>query len=177
MPASFNRESALGKALVDWWNDLNDDRDRGGRAILRRASSITAIVMSRPYQRLHRRLRSVGWRSKDSSDRNDYLAAAVGLLAHVRNDDRRPFPQAASGESGGSSAEVSERVPVSELRFVRLLESPDIDALFAGLRRVLPLIDHSVDIVEFANDIVHWDDNDTVKKRWAYGYRWPDKSQ
>lgn len=173
MRGMFNRDTALGKVLVEWWNDLKDDR--GGRAILRRASSITSIVMSQPYQVLHRRLCSVGWPSKDNSDRNDHLAAAVGLLAHVRNDDRRPFPAAASGERGNSKAEVSERVPVSGLRFVRLLESPDIDTLFVGLRRVLPLIDHSVDVVELANDIVLW--GDTAKKRWAYGYKWPDKSQ
>jgi CRISPR system Cascade subunit CasB len=173
MRGTFNRDTALGKVLVEWWNELKNDR--GGRAILRRASSITLIVMSRPYQGLYRRLRNVGWRSKDNADRNDYLAAAVGLLAHVRNDDRRLFSEAAGGGRGDSKAEASERVPVSELRFVRLLESPDIDALFVGLRRVLPLIDHSVDVVEFANDIVHWDD--TVKKRWAYGYKWPDKSQ
>ena len=173
MPGLFSRDTALGKVLVEWWTDLEDDR--AGRAILRRASSITAIVMSRPYQGLHRRLRNVGWRSKDNSDRNDRLAAVVGLLAHVRYDDRRPFPKAASREPGDDKVEVPKRAPVSELRFVRLLESPDIDTLFVGLRRVLPLIDHSVDVVEFANDIVHWDD--TVKKRWAYRYKWPDKSQ
>lgn len=173
MRGMFNRDTALGKVLVEWWNELKDDR--GDRAILRRASSITSIVMSRPYQGLHRRLCKVGWRGEDNYDRNDHLAAAVGLLAHVRNDDpRRPFPEAASGERGNSKAEVSERVPVSELRFVRLLESPDIDALFVGLRRVLPLIDHSVDVAGLANDIVYW--GDTVKKRWAYGYKWPDKS-
>ena len=68
-----------------------------------------------------------------------------------------------------------DRPPVSELRFMRLLESPDLDALFIGLRRALPLAKHSVDVLALANDVVHW--SDAVKKRWAYSYEWPEKSK
>ena len=63
---------------------------------------------------------------------------------------------------------------VSPLRFTRLLESPDIDALFAGLRRTLPLLHNQADVLALATDVVNW--GDAVKKRWAYGYDWPDKA-
>ena len=66
-----------------------------------------------------------------------------------------------------------DKPAVSPLRFMRLLESPDIDALFSGLRRALPLIQHRADVLQLATDVVNW--GDAVKKRWAYAYRWPDK--
>jgi hypothetical protein len=50
---------------------------------------------------------------------------------------------------------------------------PTPEALFSGVRRVLPLI-RSVDVIALANDLMHW--GDAVKKKWAYGYEWPDKS-
>ena len=56
---------------------------------------------------------------------------------------------------------------------MRLLDAPDSEALFSGVRRVLPLMG-SVDVIALANDLMFW--GDAVKKRWAYGYDWPEKS-
>ena len=66
-----------------------------------------------------------------------------------------------------------DRPAVSPLRFQRLLESPDLDALFSGLRRVLPLMQQPISIVALANDLLFW--GDRVKKTWAYDYEWPTK--
>jgi CRISPR system Cascade subunit CasB len=63
---------------------------------------------------------------------------------------------------------------ISPLRFTRLLESPDVDALFSGLRRALPLLQHRTDVLALATDVVNW--GDAVKKRWAYAYHWPAKA-
>ena len=71
-------------------------------------------------------------------------------------------------------SEGNDRNPVSELRFTRLLEAPDIEALFAGLRRSLPLIKNEVDPATLVDDICGWSDG--VKKRWAYAYRWPQRA-
>ena len=38
-------------------------------------------------------------------------------------------------------------------------EPYDADSLFVGLRRVLPLMEHRVDVIALANDILHWGDN------------------
>ena len=160
---NFRQDHAWGDLLLRWWQGLDDDR--GGRAALRRAPDITAVVMLPPYQRLHRRLLAAGWPAE--SWRNDHLAAAAGLLAHVKQNTPQALPVAMSQRDG-------DKPRVSALRFIRLLESPDIDTLFAGLRRTLPLLQHQADVLALATDVVYW--GDAVKKRWAYGYDWPDKA-
>lgn len=168
MAIQFNKETGIGKVLLNWWEGLEDDR--ASRAVLRRASSITAVSLTPPYQRLYQRLLIVGWPDKAAPYQNDHLAAVAGLLAHIKQNDGRALAKAMSQKEPGQ-----DRPPVSELRFMRLLESPDLDALFSGLRRALPLAQHSVDVLALANDVVHW--GDAVKKRWAYSYEWPEKSK
>lgn len=164
MSDQLTHDSAAGKRLLEWWQGLEDDR--ATRAILRRSDSITSVTLSIPFQRLYRSLRAVGWNAEDKSYLNDRLAAAVGVLAHVKqNADSKPAKSMSQREQG------ADRPAVSELRFVRLLESPDLDALFAGLRRVLPLMDGAVNILALTNDILNW--GDRVKKDWAYSYDWP----
>ena len=156
---NFRPNQVWGNLLLGWWRGLANDT--GGRAALRRAPDITAVVMLPAYQHLHQRLRAAGW---NEPWRDDHLAAAAGLLAHVR--DHSDVALAASMSDG-------DKPPVSPLRFIRLLESPDTDALFTGLRRALPLIGHRTDVLQLTTDIVNW--GDAVKKRWAYAYRWPEK--
>ena len=158
---NFRPQQAWGEMLLRWWHELAEDT--GGRAALRRAPDITAVVMLPAYQRLHRRLLAAGW--PDQPWHNDRLAAAAGLLAHVREGSERNLPQAMS---------EGEKPCVSPLRFQRLLESPDTDALFSSLRRTMPLIQHRTDVLALATDVVNW--GDTVKKRWAYAYAWPAKA-
>ena len=160
---NFQQHTVFGPLLLRWWQGLDDDR--GGRAGLRRAADITAVVMLPAYQRLHQRLLAAGW--PDEPWRNDRLAAAAGLMAHVKQNAEQPLPGAMSQREG-------DKPRVSALRFMRLLESPDIDALFTGLRRTLPLLQHQADVLALATDVVGW--GDAVKKRWAYGYDWPDKA-
>ena len=159
-PINFRPKQAWGDLLLHWWQGLDDDR--GGRAALRRAPDITAVVMLPAYQRLHQRLQAAGWPAQ--TWRDDRLAAAAGLLAHVRLHHEQALPVTMSQRDG-------DRRRVSPLRFTRLLESPDIAALFAGLRRTLPLLQHQADVLALATDVVNW--GDAVKKRWAYGYDWP----
>jgi CRISPR system Cascade subunit CasB len=157
-PLNFRPQQAWGELLLRWWHELAEDT--GGRAALRRAPDITAVVMLPAYQRLHRRLLAAGW--PDQPWHNDRLAAAAGLLAHVREGSAHNLPQAMS---------EGEKPCVSPLRFMRLLEAPDVDALFGGLRRTLPLIQHRTDVLALATDVVNW--GGAVKKRWAYAYDWP----
>jgi CRISPR system Cascade subunit CasB len=160
-PLNFRPEQAWGELLLRWWRELAEDT--GGRAALRRAPDITAVVMLPAFQRLHRRLLAAGW--PDQIWCNDRLAAAAGLLAHVREHTGRSLPQAMSD---------GDKPAVSPLRFMRLLESPDGDTLFSGLRRTLPLIQHRTDVLALTTDVVNW--GDAVKKRWAYAYAWPAKN-
>lgn len=168
MIVKLTRTSGVGSALLGWWKSLADDR--GSRAVLRRAASITAVSLSAPYQRAYRLFCNAGWPKEARPYENDRLAAIVGLLAHIERDDGRSPAKAMSDRSGGD-----DRPPVSELRFQRLIESPDLEALFSGLRRCLPMIGHSVDVLALAEDVLNW--GDSVKKRWAYSYEWPEKSR
>lgn len=153
-----------GKTLLAWWKDLDDNR--AARAVLRRASNVTEVTLTPHYQKLYRRLCAVGWDDAGRPYWRDGLAAAVGLLAHVEQDvDNKPAFTMSELVKG------SDRIPVSPLRFMRLLESPDIEALFTGLRRVLPLMGNRANVLALSNDVVQW--GDAVKKQWAYDYAWP----
>lgn len=167
MKLEFKRDGAAGEVLVKWWSELADDK--GGRAELRRAHDVTHIVMSPAYQRLHRMLCKVLPEGQVPAHREDRLAIAAALLAHVKDDDSASVPLSMS-----KSDEDSDRPPVSPLRFRRLLETADVDDLFVGLRRVLPLLGHRINVVALANDVVNW--GDATRKRWAYGYNWPQTS-
>lgn len=166
MSNDFQKNPRLAAALRGWWSGLDDDR--AARAELRRAHDVTAVSLTPAYQRAYRRLRDAGWEVEGASALNDRLAAVIGLLAHVKTDGDQSPAQAMSKDASGG-----DRPPVSPLRFQRLLEAPDLEALFSGLRRALPLVDHQISITALAHDVVFW--GDKVKKSWAYAYEWPVK--
>lgn len=182
MDVNFKTGGRLGTALFEWWQGLKEDR--ASRAVLRRASSLTDVALTPAYQRLCRRLGASNW----NEWQRDRFTLVVGVLAHVTTHDERLPAEAMSKHKRGEDHPPAERLPavavnehkrgegrppVSELRFLRLLESPDPDALFSGVRRVLPLMG-GVDVIVLANDLMHW--GDEVKKRWAYGYDWPEET-
>jgi CRISPR system Cascade subunit CasB len=175
----LTKDSGPGRVLYDWWLDVTQVRDNGtaraGRAILRRAHDVTAVTLTEPYQRLFRRMSDAGWDAKYAR-RNDALAAVVGLLAHVETEFQRNM----LAECMGLCPQGTTRPYVSEARFKRLLEAPDIDALFVGLRRALPLMKEGAPVMTLANDLLQWtsaEQRDEVKKRWAYAYQWPAQSE
>jgi CRISPR system Cascade subunit CasB len=171
----FTKENAYGKVLYEWWLNLqekpkeNQEKrrgDRAGRAALRRCATVTQVVLTPTYLRLFQRLQQAGW--SGSPEQEDRLAVVVGLLAHVKDEDEQPLAKTMSAHVEG------DQPAVSELRFLRLLESPDLDALFTGLRRILPLMKHKANLFDLTNDLLLW--GDKVKKKWAYAYDWPMKS-
>ena len=54
-----------------------------------------------------------------------------------------------------------------------VVRRPDVDTLFTGLRRTLPLLQHRADPLALTTDVVNW--GDRVRKRWAYDYDWPEQ--
>lgn len=172
-PHSRHRlQSAVKAEFLSWWHQLHSETApgpvRADRASLRRAESVSAVVCLPAYQRIYRRLLDRHEGAPWLPHEQDRIAALIGLAAHLKDQDGSSLPDAMSRR-----AEGSDRNAVSELRFARLLESPDLDALFVGLRRTMPLIEHRADPARLADDLFGW--GDFVRKQWAYAYRWPDK--
>lgn len=162
------------QVFVSWWHGLTSDNPSGqaraDRAVLRRAGSLTAVACTAAYQRVYRDMVAAHDGNPPWGEhKQERIAALVALAAHIKTGAPLSLPQAMGPRGDGS-----ERNPVSELRFLRLLDAPDIESLFNGLRRVLPLIEHQVDPCSLADDVFAW--GDTVKKDWAYNYAWPKKS-
>jgi CRISPR system Cascade subunit CasB len=160
-------------ALKRWWHTISRDDANGSaradRATLRRADSLLAVACTPAYQRVYREMAAVHVGAPWRDFEQERIAAIVGLAAHVKESSSNSVPKAMSHPTEGT-----DRNPVSELRFMRLLNAPDIESVYTGLRRSLPMIGHSVDLLSLADDVFGW--GDVVKKRWAYDYAWPRKA-
>ncbi|MDQ7016967.1 MAG: type I-E CRISPR-associated protein Cse2/CasB [Gammaproteobacteria bacterium] len=158
MKIEFSAESELGKAVQAWWLSL--ESDNGGRAELRRAKTLTTVIVSPCFQRLYGQVRPLL-----SSDRGDWpsrLAMIAVVLAHVKQADNTEIAmQLASPKAGGSKARLSN------LRFRRLLQRSR-DDVWLALVRVLPMLDRKANVFDLANSLFYW--GDKVKQRWAYAY-------
>ena len=169
----YKLQQAVKDEFLSWWHVLHSDTaagpQRADRAALRRADSLSAVVCLPAYQRIFRRMAAKHEGDSWTPYQKDRIAALVGLAAHLKEKDDTSLPEAMSRRPEGS-----DRNPVSDLRFARLLDSPDLEALFVGLRRTMPLIDHRANPAKLADDLFGWGDH--VKKQWAYAYRWPDKA-
>lgn len=169
----YKLQPAVMGEFLSWWNALHSETApgpvRADRAALRRADTLSAVACLPAYQRVFRRLAAKHEGACWVAYEQDRIAALIGLAAHLKEKDDTSLPEAMSRR-----AEGSDRNSVSDLRFSRLLDSPDLDALFVGLRRVMPLIDHRADPARLANDMFGW--GEYVRKQWAYAYRWSDKA-
>jgi CRISPR system Cascade subunit CasB len=173
IPNRYALDDAPKAVLKRWWHTISRENPSGSaradRATLKRADNLRAVACTPAYQRVYRDRAAAHtgqpWRDYEQ----ERIAAIVALAAHVKESSSQSLPKAMS-----HPAEDSDRNPVSELRFARLLNAPDIEAVFTGLRRSLPLIAHSVDVLSLADDVFGW--GDVVRKRWAYDYAWPKKS-
>lgn len=162
----------LAEPLSKWWQGLEDDR--ASRAVLRRCATLDAVTLSDAYQRFYRYMLACGWPENSSEWQRDKLAAIAGLVAHVKMkdgnqgdfDDTQRLPIRMYESKG-------DRLLVSEIRFRDLLKVETTDDLFTSLRRILPLGGYQANIEQLAHDVYWW--NDSIKKQWAYSYRWPVK--
>jgi CRISPR system Cascade subunit CasB len=160
---------------VRWWQRINDDKAEGwvraDRASLKHAHNVLALTCTPAYQRVYQGMVAArgGVAAGLPAGPHRGLGGAGGPCEKGQSPEPLSLPKAMSYRPEGV-----DRNPVSELRFLRLLDAPDIEALYLGLRRCLPLVSSAIDIYAMADDLFEWGDG--VKKRWAYDYRWPDKA-
>lgn len=161
------------KTYLSWWHAIHGETASGiaraDRAELRRAYDLSAVALTPAYQRLYRKLADAHQGERWKDWQRERLAAIAGLAVHIKSESKLDLPEAMSQRDKGSDCNA-----VSELRFARLLDAPDFEALFSSLRRVMPLIDKQLSPASLATDLFGW--GDSVKKRWAYAYAWPAKS-
>ena len=167
---------AVKNEFISWWKGLTSETASGtaraDRAVLRRAGTLTAVACTPAYQRIYRKMADAHVGRPGQSFEQERIAALIGLAAHVERsnpESEMSLPQAMSNRTKDAESNL-----VSDIRFSRLLEVPDIEALFTDLRRSLPLIDNKVDPRSLADDVFDW--GDAVKKKWAYAYQWTVKA-
>ncbi|MBF0180641.1 MAG: type I-E CRISPR-associated protein Cse2/CasB [Magnetococcales bacterium] len=143
--------------LLAWWRGL--ERDKGGRAALRRCHTLAEVVLVPAYHELYQDLKQLPevWWNRERLPAVAALVAMVGEFSH----EIPPLPEQ-------MARMIGDRKLVSELRFRRLLQCQEPEDLFQSLRRVVRLLDRRVNIPELAAGIHGW--GDSIRKEWAYTY-------
>ncbi|PID44744.1 MAG: type I-E CRISPR-associated protein Cse2/CasB [Proteobacteria bacterium] len=155
MKKLFDRDQKLGQVLQEWWEGLEERR--GDRAELRRAKTVTEVMLLPTFHRA-----CVRFAPFFQYEGDDYwqsrLAAILGLLAHIRQDNPN---QGLAVQMAGSPPEVSE------LRFRRLIQRDRAD-LYVSLIRILRMLGNKADLHDLANSVYYW--GEQVKRDWAFDY-------
>jgi CRISPR system Cascade subunit CasB len=153
--------------LRDWWRGLEDDK--GERAALRRAASLTEVMLSPAFHRLLRELRSKNFGIPER--RYPQLAAIAGLAARVKEAG---VPQTLADRMG--QPKTGGKTPtVAELRMRNILACDDLESLYTLLRRALALLDNRANLADLAAIVWHWSPLDAKRsndprRRMAYDY-------
>jgi len=165
MALQFRADTEPGKVLYRWLAEFDEDEKgkqskKGDRAALRRCHEPLEALFVPAYHDLYHEL----LRQDDYVD-SVKLPAIAALTAHVkqvRGDKQFAQQMAAPKAQGGNAPQVSE------LRFRRLLQCETVDELFPALRRVVHLLDGSVNLYNLANSVYWW--GDQKRREWAYAY-------
>lgn len=153
--------------LRAWWQGL--EHDRGERAALRRAGTLTAVMLSPAYHRLLRELRQAGCGIAES--RYPKLAAIAGLAARVKSETTGSLAARMGSPKAGGNVPL-----VAELRMRNLLACDDLETLYEPiLRRALALLDGQANLADLATVVWHWSPMDEKRpndprRQMAYDY-------
>lgn len=155
--------------LHDWWQQL--EHDKGERAVLRRAASLTEVMLSPAYMRLLRSLRGSEYRISNHNLPLSKIAAIAGLAARVKP----PQIEAKLAKHMGMPKPGGTTPAFSELRLRRILACDDIEELFTLLRRALVLLDDKANLADLAAIVWNWTPLDEKRpydprRQLAYDY-------
>jgi CRISPR system Cascade subunit CasB len=150
--------------LREWWQEL--ENNKGERAALRRADSLTEVVYCSIYHRLLRTLRKEGYTVPEAH--MPKLAAIAGLAARIDDTPGKLGAQMGTLKPG-------DKPVISELRMRRVLACDDLEELYTLLRRALSIIGGNASLTGLAATIWHWkslaekNPHDS-RKQMAYDY-------
>lgn len=150
-----------------WWHQL--ENDKGERAALRRAASLTEVMLSPAFMRLLRALRTHYAISSHNLPLSK-IAAIAGLAARVRETAHEGLAKSMGTPKPGGSTPA-----FSELRLRRILACDDIEELYTLLRRALALLGDQANLADLAATIWNWSPLDEKRpydprRRLAYDY-------
>lgn len=150
--------------LLEWYRHL-DERDRGGRAELRRCESADGVVFVPAFHALVQNFEH-GAGDLGASELHGLARVALCSARVRRGPDHAGIGAAytmaaalATGEAGAA---------MSELRFRRLLEGADERDALKQLRRAIDLLGGNVSLRDVA--AAAFDFSPTLRKRWAFDY-------
>ena len=151
----------VGAAARTWWMDLNRPPDKGGRdraslAELKRSADPLDIAFVSAFSQLRH---GIGVYSEWALQR---AAMIAHVLAHVREDDKRPVAQALGPTHDGGQSTMSEA------RFRRLLQARDDADLMRRLVRAVKMLKGKANVADLADAIWWW--NDRTRRKWAFRY-------
>lgn len=154
--------------LGGWWQQL--ESDKGERAALRRAASLTEVMLSPAFMRLLRTLRNQGYAVGNNDVPLSKIAAIAGLAARVKAPaDAGLATRMGTPQPGGSMPAFSE------LRLRRILACDDIEELYTLVRRALALLGDQANLADLAATVWNWAPLDDKRpydprRRLAYDY-------
>ena len=165
MKGRFDADTALGKELKAWWEELHgkgkfsENPRTGDRAELKRAKTVTDVILLPAFQKACPRFKPFFKDDQDWETSVDRLAAILSLLAHVK-EESQDF-------SVAYQMAGKPKPKLSELRFRRLIQR-DRDQLYLAMIRVIRKLDHKANLYDLANSVYYW--GDKVKRDWAFDY-------
>jgi CRISPR system Cascade subunit CasB len=153
-------------AAQDWWRDL-DNRDRAGRARLKRAD-LDGAMIDEATLRLFRRL---GRRTPRDLSR---IAALAAVLAAVREDTGRGTPFArqvgfSKMPADPQKPEVDNKPALSVLRFRRLMSATDDADLARQFRRAVDLLGGKANVEDIERVMLRWH-RPEIRRGFAFDY-------
>ena len=165
-------------AAYGWWKSLGPSKDEQGRTLpgnraalarLRRCSTVLDVIAEPATGKLVRAL-GINWRSEDGPPGElERAAALAGVLAHVRESDRRKIATAIGAPPGGDAKEAL----LKPTRFRTLMAARTGDELLIGFRRAVAILDRKANIRDLSKVIFGWSDDeagDRVRTRFAFDF-------
>ncbi len=162
-PPAGKDKTDVGNICYRWWQrSLSSETGRGraARARLRNAASPVEAALIEETFELYNELRKAQDRKPDA----ETLALIAISLARIKKDTEQKAAERFGRKNGDTRR-------LSELRFQRLVRTPDPAELIAPLRRALAVIDNCANIRALARDLYYW--NEDTRIRWCFQYYAP----
>lgn len=178
--SSAEKHTALWDALVGAWRQLYPDPEQGrpgdaaARAVLRRASTPSSVMMEPAFHALLQRMKSAGAEiggASSSSSVYERLALAAALLAERRDpgSGRDSLMHVLGAAPQEKQEEEGRLKPLRFQALMAAMERGSGEEKMRTLRRALKLAAGSeFDVRGFARDLITW--NDRTRLRWTFDY-------